>query len=205
MLINARNYSFKLRDREIFTWPEQTAIQIFNQQPVMGLVHFTDTDAYHPQLIQYTLDLEKDSDLSHPIKGGAKQVNALQDWDVVEADLVNARAVKLCADMMHSEKVQVSSAYALVFREGDYLPPKSAERAEASVIYLLDPGDEDPGNGSSGRLSFTHKSLAGYTVGEPKPATAGVMLAIPADMLSATLPYTGTCPRILLIWHMING
>jgi hypothetical protein len=204
MLINARNYSFKLRDREIFTWPEQTAIRIFHQKPVMGLVHFTDTDAYHPQLIQYTLELEKDSDFTQPTEGGAKQVNALQDWDIVEADLINARALKLCGDMMHSEKVQVSSAYAVVFREGDHLPPKRPEKAEASVIYILDPGDEDPENGSSGRLSFTHKSIAGYTAGEPEPATAGVMLAFPADMLSATLPYTGTRPRILLVWHIVN-
>lgn len=200
---NARWYSFGVGDREILTWPDHVAIEIFNSQPVMGLVRFDDTNFYHPRLIEYILGLEADSDFTRPIEGGANQVNELQDWDIVEADLVNARALKLCNSLMNSDKGQIVSAYALVFRNGDYLPPRNPENAVASVTYLVDPGDAEPGSGSSGRLSFTHRHLEEWTAKEPQNMAPGVMLAYPAGMLSTVLPYAGQRPRILLNWHIV--
>jgi hypothetical protein len=205
MPTNARHYSFKLGEHEILTWPEHIAIELFNSQPTMGLVRFGDGDAYHPRLLSHILELEAESEFTQTVEGGAIKVNDLQDWDIVEADFITLRATKLCGDMMHSDKIRITSAYGLILRQGNYLPPQVSENAVASILYVVDPGEADPANGSSGKLSFTHQRLPGYTGHPPDPVTAGTMVAFPADMLSAALPYTGDRPRVLLYWHFLRG
>lgn len=201
-MVNARRYSFAIEDREILTWPDHIAIEIFNPQPVMGLVRFDDTAVYHPRLIDHVLDLETDAEMTQSLEGGANRIENLQDWEIVEADLVNARALKLCNSLMNSDRGRITSAYGLVLREGAYLPPRSPDNAVASVTYLLDTDEPDPANGSNGRLSFTHRELQGWTAGEPEKIVPGVMMAYPATMLTAVLPYTGQRPRVLLNWHI---
>lgn len=205
MPINARYYAFKLGDQEILTWPDHIAIELFNRQPVMGLVRFRDSDAYHPRLLDYLSELQTDGEFSQTVEGGASKVNDLQDWDIPEADLITMRATKLCGDMMHCDKIRMTSAYGLILRQGNYLPPQVPDNAVASVCYVVDPGEVDPANGSSGKLSFTHRHLPGYTGQPPDPVTAGMMIAFPADMSSAALPYTGGRQRVLLYWHFVGG
>lgn len=205
-IINARHYAFKLGDQEILTWPEHIAIELFNQQPVMGAVRFTDGAAYHPRLLEHVMTLQAEGEMIQTLQGGAVRVDDLQAWDIVEADLITLRALKLCGDMMHSERVRIASAYGIVVGKDSYLPPQVPdETAVASVVYIVDAGEMDANNGSSGKLSFTHRHLDGYTARSPEPVTSGLMLAFPADMLSTGLPYTGNHPRVLLYWHMASS
>lgn len=206
-IINARHYAFSVGGQEVLTWPEHIAIDLFNQQPVMGAVRFSDGAAYHPRLVQQVMTLQAEGEMARRLEGGAVRIDDLQDWDIIEADLISLRAVKLCSDMMHSERVRIASAYGLVVQQGNYVPPQlpDDEAVVASVVYVVDAGETDPANGSSGKLSFTHRHLDGYTAQAPEPLTPGLMLAFPADMLSAALPYTGKRPRVLLYWHIATS
>ncbi|MEE4376763.1 MAG: hypothetical protein V2J55_04515 [Candidatus Competibacteraceae bacterium] len=200
MLINAHRYTFKLNSGEVITWPKRTVIELFHRQPTLGLVRFHDMDLYHPSLSDQVLQRAADS--KRKIKGGPSQIDELHAWNTPEAELISTRALKLCSDLMHSERCRIVSAYAMIFGETDYLPPQKPEQATASVVYVLEPGDADPA-GSNGRLCFTRPGT-NQTVQAPERVTAGTFLAHPADMQLAALPYTGQHPRVLLIWHIVR-
>jgi len=200
MLINAHRYTFKLNSGEVITWPERTVIELFHQQPTLGLVHFHDTELYHPALRDQVLARVADS--NQKLRGGPCQISELQAWNTLEAELISTRALKLCSDLMHSERCRIVSAYALAFGETDYLPPQQPEQATASVVYVLEPGDAKPAS-SNGRLSFTRPGT-NQIVQAPERMTAGTFIAHPADMQLAALPYTGQQPRLLLIWHIVR-
>ncbi|MCP5425977.1 MAG: hypothetical protein H6970_13060 [Gammaproteobacteria bacterium] len=201
MLINANRHAFQVGDSELITWPERTAIEIFHQQPVMGLVRFHDTAAYHSTLSDYITRQAADPRAARPLPGGAYRLDGLLEWPLAEAELINTRALKLCMDLMHSERCRIDDAYALLLGERAYLPLQEPGMAVASVVYLLEPGEADPATGN-GRLSFTHRQLGLSPVQAPAHLAPGTLIAHPAAMRLAALPYSGQIPRILLIWHI---
>ncbi|MEZ5582467.1 MAG: hypothetical protein R3F37_06700 [Candidatus Competibacteraceae bacterium] len=200
MLINAHRHTFKFTHGEVITWPERTVIELFHRQPTMGLVRFHDKELYHPQLSAQVLQRATDS--SQKITGGPGRIDGLHTWNTPEAELISTRALKLCSDLMHSDRCRIASSYALVIGETDYLPPQQPERATASVVYLLEPGDADPA-GSNGRLSFNRPGT-NLAVQAPARVTTGTFIAHPADMQLAALPYSGKGERLLLIWHIVR-
>ncbi|NJN45591.1 MAG: hypothetical protein HC808_02860, partial [Candidatus Competibacteraceae bacterium] len=126
MLINAHRYTFKLNSGEVITWPERTVIELFHRQPTLGLVRFHDTNLYHPSLSNQVLSRAADS--NQKLAGGPHRIDGLQTWNTPEAELISTRALKLCSDLMHSERCRISSAHALVFGAADYLPPQQPEQ-----------------------------------------------------------------------------
>jgi hypothetical protein len=104
----------------------------------------------------------------------------------------------------------VDDCWANVYRNGDYCMPHSHLRSVASVVYMVDLGDEDPAHPLSGRFYFADPRLHISCETERDRMTrlvipdlkAGSMIVFPGAMVHAVNPYTGQRPRITMSWNI---
>ena len=99
-----------------------------------------------------------------------------------------------------------------MYRAGDYCMPHSHRRSDASVIYMLDPGDaHDPGTKTlAGALGFADARIDYCCAHEAGRVTrlyfpqmlAGTMLVFSGEYVHFVNPYFGERPRITLSWNI---
>src|SRR5690606_35581490 len=98
----------------------------------------------------------------------------------------------------------IQLAWANLYRRGDWIVPHSHSEADVSLVYLLDPGEEQPENQASGRFCIADPRLGLCCQVEPGRLTnaiaptlrAGSLLLFPAETVHYVHPYEGTRPRI---------
>jgi hypothetical protein len=106
--------------------------------------------------------------------------------------------------------VFADDSWASIYRSGDYCMPHSHLRANASIVYMLDPGDGDAEDRMAGRFCFADPRIDACCPDEPGRVTQhlmpnlvpGTMLIFAADYLHSVNPYQGSRPRITMSWNV---
>ncbi|MCR4302548.1 MAG: 2OG-Fe(II) oxygenase family protein [Sulfuricaulis sp.] len=197
--------------KAIEVWPENCESEICGD-PTIHKITFTDTQEYHPRLIAKILEIEENHRLRKRHLRGAcgTKLHHLEKWSSTEAELLTARAKSLFRKVLDYDQSVVDLSWANVYRQGDYCLPHSHLRSTASVVYCIDPGDEDPENDQSGWLCFVDPRLRvccqhqeGCLTTPFFPGMAsGTMLIFPSQVVNTVNPYTGKRPRITLSWNI---
>jgi hypothetical protein len=201
----------RLGFKTIEVWPKGQEAEICGDPTIRKTV-FTDTQEYHPRLVAKILELEEHYRLRKRYfrgAGGTKILN-LRQWVSAESELINARAMSLFKRVLACEQAAVDISWANVYRSGDYCMPHSHPRSTASVVYCLEPGDEDPEDAHSGCFCFVDPRLRNCCreqdgcVTEPflPSMSSGTMIIFPSQLVHAVNPYTGKRPRITLSWNI---
>lgn len=203
--------SIQLGMKTIEVWPKDREPEICGD-PTIHKIAFTDTQEYHPRLIAKILELEEHHRLRKRHFRGAcgTKIHHLEKWVSTEAELITARAMLLFRKVLHCEQAVVDLSWANVYRAGDYCLPHSHLRSTASVVYCLDPGDEDPDDTQAGRFCFVDPRLRDCCQHQEGCVTtpffpgmaAGTMLIFPSQLVHSVNPYGGNQPRITLSWNI---
>jgi hypothetical protein len=205
---------FQIGIRKLHTWPERQALYPLDE-PSVRVTKFADAEHYHPVLKRRALELRDDPELSHTIFEGSKggcgtKVRWIDRWGRIEADLVHARALSLFKQVYGLTGAVVDDSWASVYDKGDYCLPHSHHRSIASVLYMLDPGDQDPAELTGGKFCFADPRIAVCCQVEAGRMTQlltptleeGSMMIFPSEWVHLVTPYTGSRPRITLSWNM---
>lgn len=207
MLADTVHLGFKT----IEIWPEKREVEICGD-PVVRRITFTDIQEYHPRLVAKILELEENQRLRKRYFRGAcgTKIHHLEKWVNSEAELITARAKALFMKVLDCQSAVVDLSWANVYRTGDYCMPHSHVRSTASVVYCLDPGDDDPEDQQSGSFCFVDPRLRCCCQDQEGCMTtpflpgmsSGTMLIFPSQLVHAVNPYSGKRPRITLSWNI---
>lgn len=205
------NNLVRIGEAELALWPAQQKLERHGD-PTIAVTCFTDTGAYHPRLIEKVMELEDHPTFGNYLyRGGCgKKVHHIGQWRCPEADLIHARAMKLFSLVLNSPTPVVDACWANISRSGEYCMPHSHHRSIGSVVYCVDPGDEDPGDPLAGRFCFVDPRIASCCQKQPGRVTtpylpewrAGTMLIFPSQLVHCVNPYNGTTPRITMSWNI---
>jgi hypothetical protein len=197
--------------KAIEVWPKDSKAEICGD-PTIRKVTFTDIQEYHPRLIAKILELEENQRLRKRYFRGAggTKIHDLGKWVSSEAELITARAKALFMQVLESDQAVLDISWANVYRTGDYCMPHSHLRSTASVVYCLDPGDEDHEDPHSGRVCFLDPRIRNccqeqegcMTTPFLPGMTSGTMIIFPSQLVHAVNPYTGKRPRITISWNI---
>ena len=201
----------RVGDNDLAVWPASQVVAPLSAS-MMAVTTFTDTGSYHGALIAAALAAEQDPRFRAPqFKGGCGvKVRRIPDWGSPAGELVHARALTLAHQTLSRRPVYVDDSWASVYRAGDYCMPHSHLRSNASLVYMLDPGDGDPEDELAAKLCFADPRIDACCPHEPgrvtqhlMPAmTPGTMVIFASDYLHSVNPYRGRRPRITLSWNI---
>jgi len=192
-------------------WPKDQTVFPLSEKPKMFQTRFADTEHYHAALVRLLLDLEKNPEFTHRMPIGGSKIRDVRAWGRPESDLVHQRAIAFFSLLMNKPDPTVDLGWANISRSGEYLSPHSHDKSVGSVVYVVDPGDEDPANALSGRLSFADPRIAGCCNREEGCVTMevspelkpGTMVIFPSQMVHFVHTYTGKRPRITIAWNLV--
>ncbi len=205
--------------RKVAIWPDDMVMGPLTE-PTIWLTDFPDIDRYHPRLIEKILAMEGDPKFGDFFfRGGCgTKVRHLDRWGSLEADLLQRRAVAMFRIVTGNETATIDDGWASVYRRGDFCMPHSHLRTSASLVYLLDPGDELPdpiATGAqfdpfSGKFCFCDPRMRSCCQAEEGRMTnllvpdlrAGSMLLFPSQWVHMVAAYLGERPRISLSWNI---
>ena len=203
--------SFRVGTAELPAWPDAQVTEPMSAS-LMAATRFADHAAFHPALIDAALAAEQDARFRDTIfKGGCGiKVRSVPAWGANAASLIHARALQFAHRTLSRRPVFADDTWASVYRAGDYCMPHSHLRSNASIVYMLDTGDEDPDDALAGRLCFADPRIDACCPHEPGRVTQhlmptmspGTMLIFASDYLHSVNPYHGRRPRITLSWNI---
>jgi hypothetical protein len=191
--------------------------RIFAPDPAKSYLatRFADHKRYAPALIAHLLALAAEP--QHRTQygrhlGGTKLYDP-GSWTDPAGAFLEARALALYRRATGREGGRIAQGWANVYTAGDYIVPHSHTGADMSVVYMLDPGEEDPAEPTSGRFCFADPRWALCCQVEPgrlsntiaPPLQAGAMLIFPAEAVHFVHPYLGQRPRLTLSWNLLHG
>jgi hypothetical protein len=191
-------------------WPETVRLKPIGGPSIVSAL-FADAASWHDRLAAHLLQLAGDPDIGRQYQGcrGTK-IDGIHQLATPELRLATSRAQALFRKVLRATDAVVDAAWANVYRRGDYCMPHSHMRATASVVYCVDPGDEDPDDPVAGRLFIADprvpaccRPAEGYMTSPLVPAMRpGTYVIFPAQIVHAVNPYTGERPRITLSWNI---
>jgi hypothetical protein len=196
---------------DLAVWPDAQKVEPMSAR-LMAVAVFSDWAAYHPALIDAAFAAERNPGLRDPMFRGAcgVKVRRIPEWNAPAATLIHARALMLAHHTLSRRPVFADDSWASIYRAGDYCMPHSHLRSNASIVYMLDPGDGDPKDRMAGRLCFADPRIEACCPHEPgrvtqhviPTMTPGTMLIFASDYLHSVNPYAGQRPRITLSWNI---
>ncbi len=202
---------FEFGIRKLRVWPERQALYPLDEASIKA-TGFLDIAHYHPALKRRTLELREDPGFRDYIFHGGcgTKVRTIDRWARLEADLIHARAIALFKQVFGDIPAVVDESWASVYDKGDYCMPHSHCRSIASILYMLDPGDQDPADRTGGRFCFADPRIPSCCQNEPGRMTEllipnlkeGSMLIFPSEWVHLVTPYAGNRPRITLSWNI---
>lgn len=203
--------SVRVAAAEIALWPSGQSVAPLSA-PLMAIANFADHASYHPALVAAALAAENDPRFRGDMFRGAcgTKVRNIPGWDAAAASLIHGRALMLAHRTLSRRPVYADDSWASVYRDGDYCMPHSHLRSNASIVYMLDPGDDDAQDPLAGKLCFADSRISACCPHEPgrvtqhlMPAmTPGAMIIFASDYLHSVNPYRGQRPRITLSWNI---
>jgi hypothetical protein len=202
---------FQFGVRRVPVWPDQQTFYPLDE-PSVKVANFDDTEIYHSALKRRILELRRsDQFRDYLFPGGCgTKVRSVDQWGSIEADLVHARAIALFKLAYGQATAVVDSSWASIYDKGDHCVPHSHLRSIASVVYMLDLGDQDIADTTGGRFSFADPRVpvccqveAGRMTHHLIPTLKeGSMMIFPAELVHMVTPYSGTRPRITMSWNL---
>ena len=204
--------SILIGPQKVPVWPNSQEIVAVGQ--AIRYTDFADFGLYHDALKARILDQEAGIRNESPpptrCLGGVK-VRRPDQWDdCPEMQLIHARAKTLFRKVTGSKEAYVDACWTNVYRKWESIGPHSHRRALASMLYMLEPGEEDPFCEYSGRFSVVDPRVDvccriqdGYMTNPYfPPLKEGTMLIFPAQLVHYVSAYAGDRPRITLTWNM---
>lgn len=201
----------RVGDADVVVWPEGLRIEPLSA-PLMAITQFDDHSRYHGDLAATILEMERDPAYRMWIfKGGCgMKVRRPDQWKRAAADLIHGRALTFAHRVLSRSDVFTDDCWANVYRDGQYCMPHSHLRSNASIVYLLDPGEPDPDDAMAGKLIFADPRIPFCCPNEPGRVTGllvpemreGTMIIFASDYLHSVNPYRGARPRISMSWNV---
>ncbi|HEX8012506.1 MAG TPA: putative 2OG-Fe(II) oxygenase [Casimicrobiaceae bacterium] len=204
-------------------WPERQTVEPLSA-PMTATTRFADFEWFHTELVDAVLAAERDPNWRSVLvlqpagareavvfRGGCgTKVRKISEWKAPAASLIHARALMLAHRTLSRRPVYADDTWASVYRAGDYCMPHSHLRSDVSIVYMLDPGDDDPDELLAGRFCFADPRIEACCPDEPNRVTRhmmpelapGTMLIFASDYLHSVNPYRGRRPRITLSWNI---
>ena len=202
---------FEIGIRKLRVWPERQMLYPLDE-PSIKITNFADIDYYHSALKRRVLELREDPQFRDYIFHGGcgVKVRRIDHWARLESDLIHARAIALFKHVYGDASALVDDSWASVYDKGDYCMSHSHCRSIASVLYMLDPGDQDPTDLTSGKFCFADPRISACCQNEPGRMTdlltptlqEGSMLIFPSEWVHLVTPYAGSRQRITLSWNI---
>ncbi|HUL08917.1 MAG TPA: putative 2OG-Fe(II) oxygenase [Candidatus Acidoferrum sp.] len=201
----------RIGSAEIAVWPAGQRVQSAIHPDIL-ITFFADAEAIRGGLVARIHELERDRRFaSAPVAAfGGTKVYHLDRWDCPEAELLDARALAFSQQLLKSDSAVIDLSWANIYRDGDYSLPHSHERTAASIVYSVDPGDDDGADQYAGRLMFVDPRVdaccgirRGSVTTPQLPLMApGTMILFPSPFVHCVNPYRGRRPRITLAWNI---
>jgi len=196
-------------------FPERQRVFAPDQSKNYLATRFADHGRYAPGLVACLLDLAARPPFSQQYGrhlGGTKLYDPAS-WSDPAGAFLDARALAFYRRATGREGGSIQQGWANVYRSGDYIVPHSHTEADMSVVYMLDPGDEDPAEPTSGRFCFADPRWELCCQVEPgrlsntiaPPLQPGSTLIFPSEAVHFVHPYLGRRPRITLSWNIRHG
>ena len=137
----------------------------------------------------------------------------IDDWNIPEANLVNARARAFFQKVFGQAESYIHVSWVNISRRGEYSLAHSHPDCMASVVYCLDKGDPNTEDPLDGQLAFVDPRYEACCRAQkdfmttpymPKMAP-GSMIIFPSSLVHAVNPYRGERPRITFSWDLNNS
>jgi len=203
--------SVVIGQREYAVWPAGQEVRPVGHRTI-GMTTFADAPELHPALVSRARALEGDVRFASRFlrSSGGIKIYHLERWDSAEADLLNARALQMAQILLGSDMAVIDLSWASVSRRGDYALAHSNERTAVTVVYCVDPGDDDPMDPLSGKLAIVDPrvdvccpvrkdSMTNPLMPRMGP---GTMVAFPSALVHCVNPYSGERPSMTLTWSI---
>lgn len=202
---------FVIGPQSLPLWPGDLPVKVGKSSAYIR-VDFPDAEPVNQALRAYLFARAEEPETAKQYGqslGGTK-VYDVAGWPETAAQLIDARAKQFYRLALKSETAFVDLSWANLYRAGDYLVPHSHIRAQASVVYCVDPGEEESGDPLAGQFCFVDPRLEVCCPLEPGRMTnplrpgfqAGSMILFRSDLVHAVNPYPGERPRITLSWNL---
>jgi len=205
------NDSVIIGTREYPVWPAGQEVRPLGHRTI-GMTTFPDVGDIHPALLARIRELESDPVFAtrHLRSAGGITIYRLEQWDSPAADLLNARALHLGQLLLGGDTAVIDLCWATVSRRGDYALARSQERTAVSVVYCVDPGDDDAMDPLSGKLTIADPRVEACCPVRKDVVTnplmprmaAGTMVVFPSALVHMVNPYSGERPRISIAWNI---
>jgi hypothetical protein len=191
-------------------WPENVRLKQLGD-PTIVTAFFEDAVSWHGRMAAHLVDIGRSPDFGRRYQGcrGTK-IDGIHRLDPPELRLATARALALFRHVLGTPDAVVDAAWANIYLRGDYCMPHSHMRATASIVYCVDPGDDDPDDPVSGCLFIADPRIAACCRPVPNYMTSplmprmrpGTFIIFPAQVIHGVNPYNGVRPRITLSWNV---
>jgi len=193
-------------------WPDGQRITAPDAAKSYLTTRFADHERYAPALVRRLTELAAQPPYSGQYGrhlGGTKLYRP-ETWGLPEGAFLNERALAFYRVATGRSEGAIEAAWANLYRAGDYIVPHSHTRADMSLVYMLDPGDADPAETTSGRFCFADPRWELCCQVEPGRLSntiapklePGTMLIFPAAAVHFVHPYQGRRPRLTLSWNV---
>jgi Putative 2OG-Fe(II) oxygenase len=196
---------------DVVIWPENQPVGEAGD-PNIFLTHFTDVSEVNSALAETILRLERSSShAEHLVRGSCGiKLHHVERWGSPEAQLLLERACALFRLVLRAREAHIDASWGNIYRNGDYCMPHSHIRAQASIVYMVDGGDENAKDRLAGKLCFADPRLPYCNQHEPGRLTrilvpdmpAGSMIMFPGATVHCVNPYAGRKPRITMSWNI---
>ena len=192
-------------------WPANQPVARWAGEEIFATT-FEDHQDFGGALRQTILERGENPDVAQsfdPKLGIAQtKVYDVSSWGTPEATMIDARARAFLGGLIKKPNVVTDISWASVYRTGNWVSPHSHPRTLASVLYVVDLGDDDnPLNGQfrfvDPRLKACCKVVEGCMTNPGAPRMQpGTMVCFPGKVLHMVTPYWGDAPRITMSWDL---
>jgi len=181
-----------------------------------SLIANPEIDAIKAPFVETLVARDAVQRVESPLKSLAEGGLKIRDLDKLGSpifELINARAMVLFKLATGAKTAVVDDCWANVVRDGEWTVPHCHKRSTASVVYALDPGDEEASKREpmNGHLMFSDPRLSLCCPGKPDHVSSffrptgdipGLMVLFPSYLTHMVSPYHGRRPRISIAWNL---
>ncbi|MDZ4736527.1 MAG: putative 2OG-Fe(II) oxygenase [Rhodospirillaceae bacterium] len=204
---------------DLHDWRADQPIKHQGDGRVVLATRFDDWPRYHDALIAAIIGQSQDSGFARRYVAafGGMKVESPERWQIPAVDLVCRRAMAFCAAALNAPAPRSFESWVNIYGHGDYAIAHSHPAATVSLLYVVDPGDEELSHDRSSetdplagqfaivdpRYPSCCRNQDGYVTNPVMPKLyPGLMLLFPGWLVHAVNPHRGTRPRITMTWNI---